>query len=259
MDSQSGPSDSLSEETRRLNDLGEKTRPLKQVEVSERPTVRLLPSQPLQPQSKPAAQPKPESKLPRRRRGRFRSWLGGRTGRIVLPSVTLLLGILLGSGGLFLYALSIAGEGKVLVTPLPPSGSDIIVQVGPAYITHLVDRNIHSSNLPGTVSNVRVQLVRGDQMTITGDDQFGVLGVGVTRHFTVIMQPVVSECQLQMHVLHADMGGIPVTGFVATFEGKINQDLKVNPDGLPKGFTYCTVAVRTDPKGMFVTYSAKPV
>src|SRR5437868_3601552 len=102
MDSQSSPSDSLSEETRRLNDLSEhKTRQLKQDEVSERTTVRLPPSQPLQPQSKPPVQPKPESKLPRRRRGRFRSWLGGRTGRIVLPSVTLLLGILLGSGGLF--------------------------------------------------------------------------------------------------------------------------------------------------------------
>lgn len=258
MDPQSGNSGSLSEETRRLNDLSEhKTKRLKQDEASGHTTIRLPPSQPLQPQ--PVPPPVREPTPPRRRPARSRSWLGSRTGRIVLPSVALLLGILIGSGGLLLYALSIAGEGKVLVTPLPPSGADIVVQVGPAYITHLVDRNIRSSDLPGDVSNVRVQLARGDQMTITGDDQLGVLGVAVTRHFTVVVQPAVGGCQLQMHILRADMGGIPVTGFVATFEGKINQDLKVNPDGLPKGFTYCTVAVRTDPKGMFVTYSAKPI
>ncbi len=206
------------------------------------------------------SQPKqPTSQEKRPRFARIRGWLRSRVGRIILPIVTLLLGVGIGVAAILLYALLIATEGRVLITPLPPPGADIVAQVGPTYITHLVDKDIRASGVPGDIENVRVKLVRGDQMTITGDDQLGALGIGVTRHFTIVVQPFVRSCQLQMHVLHADMGGIPVTGFVATFEDQVNQQLQVKPTGLPKGFVYCTTSVRTEPQGMFVTYSATPV
>jgi len=47
-----------------------------------------------------------------------------------------------------------------------------------------------------------------------------------------------------------------VTGFVQSFESRINQQLQQKPSGLPKGFQYCTTGVRTTPAGMFITYSA---
>ena len=53
--------------------------------------------------------------------------------------------------------------------------------------------------------------------------------------------------------------GIPVTGFVQSFESHINQQLQEKPSGLPKGFQYCTTGVRTTPAGMFITYSATPI
>lgn len=198
--------------------------------------------------------------VPRRspRFARIRTCLRSRTGRIILPSLTFLLGILIGVGAILLYALSIAGNGQILITSTSHEGGDIIVQVEPAYITHVVASDLQSSGLPGQVSNVKVTLARGNQMTIAGDDQFTLLGVGVTRHFTVVVQPLVNHCQLQMHVLHADLQGIPVTAFVANFEGQINQQLQVKPTNLPKGFVYCITAVRTDPKGVFVTYSTTP-
>ncbi len=190
---------------------------------------------------------------------RIRTRLRSRTGRIILPSLTFLLGILIGVGAILLYALSIAGDGQILITSTSHEAGDIIVQVGPAYITHIVASDLQSSGLPGQVSNVKVTLARGDQITITGDDQFTLLlGVGVTKHFTVVVQPLVNDCQLQMHVLHADLQGIAVTGFVANFEGQVNQQLQVKPTNLPKGFVYCATAVRTDPKEVFVTYSATP-
>ena len=191
--------------------------------------------------------------------GRVRSWLRSRPGRVIFPSATFLLGIIVGVAGILLYAFSIASEGQMLVTPVPPNGGDIVIQVGPAYITHLVAQDLQNSGMPGQVENVRVSLNRSDQMTITGDDRFSVLGVGVTRQFTVLVQPFVRACLFQVHVLHADTQGIPVTGFVANFEGQINQQLQVKPTNLPKGFVYCAVAARTDPKGLFVTYSATPV
>ena len=96
-------------------------------------------------------------------------------------------------------------------------------------------------------------------MTITGDDEFSVLGIDMTRNFTLVVQPYVTSCVLQMHVVHADVGSIPVTGFVPTFESKINQQLRAKPSGLPTGFTYCTVGVRIVTGGLFVSYSATPI
>jgi hypothetical protein len=59
--------------------------------------------------------------------------------------------------------------------------------------------------------------------------------------------------------VHADFSNIPVTRFTQNFESQINQQLQKKPEGLPGGFQYCTTGVRTEPAGMFVTYSATPV
>src|SRR5215472_5848769 len=77
--------------------------------------------------------------------------------RVVVPLITLLLGIVLGVTGLLLYASSIATEGHVVVTPLPPPGNDIIAQVSPAYISRVVQNDLSTSGLPGNIQNVRVQ------------------------------------------------------------------------------------------------------
>jgi len=183
---------------------------------------------------------------------------------VIVPGVALVLGVGIGVVGLLLYALSLSTEGRVLVTPLPPPGGDIIVQVGTTYITRLLIKDLQSSDLPGSVENVRVMLADSDrihsaQMTIIGDEQIGVFGIGATRPFTIVVQPFIRDCQLQVNVLHADFSGVTVTGFAATFEGQINQQLEVKPGGLPAGFQYCTTNVRTKPQALFLTYSATPI
>jgi len=183
---------------------------------------------------------------------------------VIVPGVAFVLGLGVGVVALLLYALSLSTEGRVLVTPLPPPGGDIIVQVGPAYITRLLDRDLRHSGLPGNVENVRVSLADSDrihsaQMTITGDEQIGALGIGATRPFTVVVQPFISDCQLKVHVLHANFSGVTVTGFAATFEGQVDQQLEMKPGGLPAGFQYCTTNVRTKSQGLFLTYSATPI
>jgi len=188
-------------------------------------------------------QPQPPSIAPSRkpRFARTRIWLRSRSGRVIVPGAVFVLGIAVGVVALLLYALSLSSEGRVLVTPLPPPGEDIIVQVGPAYITRLLDRDLRDSNLPGNVENVRMRLADSDrihsaQMTITGDEQISTLGIGATRPFTIVVQPLIRDCQLQVHVLHADFSGVTVTGFAATFEGQINKQLEMKPGGLPAGF-----------------------
>jgi len=218
--------------------------------------------QPQPPSRSPVSQSIAPSRKPRF--ARTRSWLRGPSGRVVVPGVAFVLGLGVGVVALLLYALSLSTEGRVLVTPLPPPGGDIIVQVGPAYITRLLDRNLRNSGLPGNVENVRVSLADSDrihsaQMTITGDEKISALGIDATRPFTIVVQPFLRACWLQVHVLHADFSGVTVTGFAATFEGQINQQLEMNPGGLPAGFQYCATNVRTKPQGLFLTYSATPI
>ena|SRR5215472_10049141 len=218
--------------------------------------------QPQLPSTSPVSRPIAPSRKPRF--ARTRGWLRSRSGRAIVPGVAFMLGIGVGVVALLLYAFTLSTEGRVLVTPLPPPGGDIIVQVGPAYITRLLYRNLRNSNLPGSVENVQVRLADSDrihsaQMTITGDENISTLGIVATRPFTIVVQPLIRGCQLQVHVLHADFSGVTVTGFAATFEGKINEQLEMKPGGLPAGFQYCATNVRTKPQGLFLTYAATPV
>jgi len=168
------------------------------------------------------------------------------------------MGVVLGIGIALLCAFAISGDSASLVTT-PARKGNITVQADKAFLTHLVEKNLRASGLPGNIKNVQVTLVSGDQMTINGDDEFSLLGIGLTRQFTVEVQPYVSTCQLQIHVLHADLADIPVTEFARAFESQINQQLQMKSTGLTSGFTYCMVGVRTEPTGMFVMYSATPV
>lgn len=213
------------------------------------------------PPSQPPISPlerRPEATLRGSRFAKLRMVLARRDGRI---AVVLALGVVV---VVLLYALFIATEGQVFVTPLPPPGGDIIVQVSPAYITRMLGNDLLHSGVPGTVKNVQVKLADSDalhsaQMTISGDDKVSVLGIGPTNHITSVIQLYINACHLQVHVLRADLDGIAMTGIATSFEGRINARLRDGQAGLPVGFTYCATGVRTKPEGMFVTYAATPV
>ena len=188
---------------------------------------------------------------------KFRGWLRTRTGRMVLPIFAWLIGLLMGF--VILLLVAIGGDAELHPAPTIPAAGDIMVEIDRSFLTHLITQNLQTSGIPGTLKNVQVTLINGDQITISGDDEFILLGIGMSRHFTLVLQPYASSCMLQMHVVHADIGSIPVTGFVNVFESKINSQLSTNPTGLPTGFTYCTVGVHTETGGLFVNYAATPV
>ena len=210
-----------------------------------------------QPSSSPLpSQPEAQTVPGKLRFPRGRAWLRSRTGRTVIPVVTLLVGIVLGIFSFFLFGES--GAEPIIVVPASSKG-DIIVKADRAFLTQLVTKNLNSSGLPGQIQSVDVNLTQGNQMIVSGEDMLSILGVGVTRHFTFIVRPYVSSCVLQIHIVRADFSNIPVTGFAQGFESHINKQLRKKPEGLPNGFRYCTIGVRTEPAGMFVTYSATPM
>ena len=193
--------------------------------------------------------------LSKSRFARVRGWLRSRTGRVLIPLITLLVGIALGIALLFLFGES--GVRPIIVVPAS-SGGDIIVEANRSFITQLVTKNLNSSGMPGKIQRVNVNLTQGSQMIMSGEDVFSILGVHVIRPFTFIVKPYVSSCILQIHIVQADFSNIPVTRFVQSFENQINQQLQKKPEGLPSGFQHCTTGVRTEPVGVFVTYSATP-
>ena len=192
--------------------------------------------------------PLPGSRPPERPR-----WL-----RPLLFVAIFLLGLLLGGGAVVLYALAMASEAQPISSSTTSGSEAIMIQVSSTYIAQLIEKDIRSAGMPGTIHNVQVVLVHNGPITVTGDDELELLGVGVSKHFRLTLQPLVRSCQLQVHVLHADMGGIPVTGFVALFENQINEQLQVKPQDLPQGFKYCATNVRTEHQQLLLTYSAKP-
>ncbi len=210
-----------------------------------------------QPSSTPlTSEPEAQTASSKPRFARVRAWLRSRTGRVVIPIVTLLVGTVFGIFANVLFGVS--GDGSIIIVPGPAKG-DIVVEADKAFLTQLVLKNLSNSGMPGQIENVDVNLSKGNQMTVSGDDGFSVLGVGVTRHFTFVVQSYVSSCVLQVHIVHADFSNIPITRFAKGFESQINQQLQKKPEGLPEGFQYCTTGVRTEPAGMFITYKATPI
>ncbi len=172
-------------------------------------------------------------------------------GRILLWLFVWLFGVAVGLGALLWYGLT--AEGPLVIVPQSAQGN-VIIEANAAFVTQLVQQNIASAGLPGDIKNVKVELEHGAELIISGDDVNTVLGVPVSRHFTVNMQPYVQSCTLQIRVTHADLGGLPITTFVQSFQSSINAQLGQKPGGLPSGFTYCTVGVHTEPGGLFITY-----
>jgi hypothetical protein len=205
--------------------------------MDERRTV------PLEPEA--ALQPQPPQGAAR----------GLRMRPIIMLVVTFLIGAVFGAALMVLYALSLSGGARVLAPAPAPRSSAIRVQVGPEFITQLVVKDLRSTAV-GKISNVAVTLAAGDQMTVHGVVQ--VL-FGLSRPFTIVIQPLAVACQLKVHVLHADFSGIAVTAFARNFEGQIDQQFAREPSNLPGGFVYCLTSVRTQPQGLYLTYSARPV
>ena len=167
-----------------------------------------------------------------------------------------LAGIIVGVVLVLLFLLLFSFD-RSTIHPTPSSGS-ITAEISRSYLTLLVTKQLKLSGLPGTVSNVQVTLAQNNLMTISGDDQLGVLGLSLTKHFTLTLQMSVVTCQLHVKVIHADLDGIPVTGFAALFENQLNQKLQSQQSGFPSGFTYCLSGVQTTTNILTLFYTATP-
>ena len=212
-------------------------------------------------QNQPSSTPLPSQQeakitLNKPRFTQVRDWLRSRTGRIVIPLIALLIGVVLGVTTIFLFGES--GIGPIINAPGSSKG-DIIVEADRIFITQLVTKNLTSSGMPGQIQNVNVNLKEGSQMIVSGEDVLKIFGIQVNRPFTFDVQLYVSSCFLKIRIVHADFSNIPVTSFAQSFESQINQQLQQKPEGLPSGFQYCTTGVRTEPAGIFVIYAAIPV
>lgn len=180
-------------------------------------------------------------------------------GRILLFIVAFIAGILVTLAGLFGYILFFAsGNTQSVVSQTSSATGAIFVQTRTAYMTEVVRKNLNVAGLPGQITDAQVSFTHNGPMVITANIQLSILGIGTARQLTVALQPYVSNCELHLHVAQADLQGFPITVFVQSFEGQINNQMQMKVEGLPPGFKYCVTNVQTDPAGLSLTYSATP-
>ncbi len=202
--------------------------------------------QPVEVQGTPARAPSPKRQ---------------RTGiRIILYTIVLIVGVVLGALGMLLFQLSVGGTRSPITNTLTPVASgNVTVHADQSVITPLLQSSVQAIDLPanGSVSNVQIQFTNGTQMNITGNYQVSVLGIPVTQPFSLDTQLIVDNCQVQIHILQANFSNISVTGLVALFEDKINQKLAqlIPQNNLPGNVELCLMNISTDEQGISATFN----
>ena len=197
----------------------------------------------------PENQPHQTKRLPENRslRRRLRPLL-----RLVL---TFFIGFMLGILVILVFLLSLGGNNTLLpVSPTASPAGNVIIHVDSTILVPLVEQGWKQSNIPGSISQVRVQFTAGDLMTISGNYHYTVFGIlPITEPFSVQVQPLAEKCYPQLHIVRGSFSGIPITTFVTSFEKSINQQLQQIAKSVPVKFTYCLTGIRTDNTGLIAT------
>src|SRR5437667_9023348 len=120
--------------------------------------------------------------------------------RIALALLTFILGIAVGIAAVLLLILAMSGTNPPITTA-PPQPGNVSVQADATLIGPIAEKSLQEAGIPGTITNLQVQFDQGDQMTITGSYQYRVLGIPVTQNVSIVLQPYVDSCSLQMHIL----------------------------------------------------------
>jgi hypothetical protein len=179
--------------------------------------------------------------------------------RIFLRIVLFIAGVVVGIVGLSSAVLLFNADRPPVAVPASPHNPALVAQASATYVNQVVQQNSGSFGVPGTLKNLQVSFVHDGPVTVTGEDEVSVLGLSLTRRFSLNVQLYTDSCKPMVHVLSANFSGIPITGFVATFEQNINQQLQHTISGLPPGFTYCVTGIHTETQGASVTFSAQPI
>ncbi len=213
---------------------------------SETPTT---PTEPSAPQSKP---PVPVASVPSPAKKR-------RPLRIALAVLTFLLGIVVGIAAVPLFFLATPSTNPPITAP-PPQPGNVSVQADATLIGPIAEKSLQEAGIPGTITNLQVQFDQGDQLTITGSYQYIVLGVPVTQNVSIVLQPYVGSCSLQMHILSANYGSIPITSFASIFESKMNSKLQqVMPSTVLNGsYAVCISGVHTQTGNIILDITLTP-
>ncbi|TMD62436.1 MAG: hypothetical protein E6I91_15950 [Chloroflexi bacterium] len=179
--------------------------------------------------------------------------------RIALALLTFLIGIIVGVAGVLLIILANSGMNPPVVTP-PSEPGNITAQVDASLIGPIAEQSLAQAGIPGKISNIQLTFAKGDEMTITGQYQYSVLNIPITQHFTIVLQPRVDACKLQIHIIKANYGGIPATGFATIFQKTINQRMQdAIPSTIENGkYAICMVGVHTQPGSIAINFTVTP-
>jgi hypothetical protein len=170
-----------------------------------------------------------------------------------------IVGIALGIAGSIWYVAANADRTFPAPVASHPGEVAVTVIVSKAHFTQIATREAVNAQVPGTLSNIQVNMQRNQPITLTGNDQLSLLGLAMTRSFTVRMVPYVHACQLQWQVQHVDLAGVPVPSIGSTLQQQLNQEPLLNSSALSKNFTYCVTNAYPVNDGLVIILSAQAI
>ena len=140
--------------------------------------------------------------------------------------------------GAIVLALAIFAFGPRPEAASPGVGSqygNLSINMDDAYLTRQVSAAVTQANLPIQVSNVQAEILPDEQVKISGDTT-GSFPIGA--HLEAEAQLRIVNGQLALHIINAQIGGLPLPASVASaLEKPMNEKLQeVSAYLLPTGY-----------------------
>ncbi len=132
---------------------------------------------------------------------------------------------------------------------------NLIINMDDTYLTTQVSAAISQAKLPITLSNIKAEILPGNQVKISADtDSAFPLGA----HLEAVAQVRIESGQLAMHLISAQVGGLPLPApITSALERPMNERMQeVSAVLLPPG--YVMTAISTTDHHLLMTISNHP-
>ena len=157
--------------------------------------------------------------------------------------------------GAVVLALALFAFGPRPEAASPGVGSqygNLSINMDDAYLTRQVSAAVSQANLPIKLSNVQAEILPDEQVKISGDTT-GSFPIGA--HLEAVAQLRIVNGQLALHIINAQIGGLPLPASLASaLEKPMNAKLQqVSAYLLPAGYQITAISSSEHPLQMIIS------
>jgi hypothetical protein len=167
----------------------------------------------------------------------------------------LVVGAVIGALVMLLALIAFAPRPQAASPGAGGQNGNLVINMDDTYLTTQVSAAISQAKLPIALSNIKAEILPGNQVKISADtDSAFPLGA----HLEAVAQVRIESGQLAMHLISAQIGGLPLPSAIASaLERPMNERMqKVSAVLLPPG--YVMTAISSTEHHLLMTISNHP-